>query len=250
MLNARLSGNRALSTTYNVYCDESCHLENDHHPVMVLGALVCPVNTRRSVTEKIWKVKEKHGLPVSFEAKWTKVSPAQVKFYEEMIELFFAESSLRFRAVVVPDKAKLDHRRFAQTHDDFYYKMYYRLLTALFEAGQCYRIYLDIKDTQGQRKVERLHDVLCNAHLDFDREMIDRVQQVHSHEVELMQLADLLIGALSYRFRGLSSSSAKQALIDKIKTKTGLSLTRSTLLYARKFNIFVWEAQDAAIGIA
>jgi hypothetical protein len=25
-----------------IYCDESCHLENDHIPVMVLGAVTCP----------------------------------------------------------------------------------------------------------------------------------------------------------------------------------------------------------------
>lgn len=27
---------------YNIYCDESCHLENDAIPVMVLGAATCP----------------------------------------------------------------------------------------------------------------------------------------------------------------------------------------------------------------
>ncbi len=27
---------------FNVYCDESCHLENDHRKVMVLGAVWCP----------------------------------------------------------------------------------------------------------------------------------------------------------------------------------------------------------------
>ena len=27
-----------MSQTYNVYCDESCHMENDHQTVMVLGA--------------------------------------------------------------------------------------------------------------------------------------------------------------------------------------------------------------------
>ncbi|EEW5233460.1 DUF3800 domain-containing protein, partial [Escherichia coli] len=28
--------------TFNVFCDESCHLLNDHNKVMVLGALWCP----------------------------------------------------------------------------------------------------------------------------------------------------------------------------------------------------------------
>ena len=32
-----------MSTTYNVYCDESCHLENDGQKAMVLGAIWCPL---------------------------------------------------------------------------------------------------------------------------------------------------------------------------------------------------------------
>ena len=30
-----------MSETYNIYCDESCHLENDDKPVMLLGAIWC-----------------------------------------------------------------------------------------------------------------------------------------------------------------------------------------------------------------
>ena len=30
-----------MSDTFKVYCDESCHLENDHQKVMVLGAVWC-----------------------------------------------------------------------------------------------------------------------------------------------------------------------------------------------------------------
>lgn len=238
------------SRTMNIYCDESCHLEHDHIPVMVMGALVCPAEERRRITESIWLLKEKHGLARNFEAKWTKVSPAQKNFYGELIDLFFNEDALSFRAVVIPDKSLLDHGRFGQNHDDFYYKMYYLLLTALLENSNRYCIYLDIKDTQGQKKVNKLHEVLCNAHLDFDRDMIERVQQVHSHEVELMQLTDLLIGALAYRFRNLTGSQAKLALIEQVKLRSGLSLSSSTLLSARKFNLFVWDAQGVLNGAA
>ena len=33
-----------MSDTFNVYCDESCHLENDHQKAMVLGAVWCPLD--------------------------------------------------------------------------------------------------------------------------------------------------------------------------------------------------------------
>ena len=33
-----------MGDTYNIYCDESCHLRNDGQKAMVLGALWCPLD--------------------------------------------------------------------------------------------------------------------------------------------------------------------------------------------------------------
>lgn len=51
--------------------------------------------------------------------------------------------------------------------------------------------------------------MLRNDKYDYSKEIIKKVQQVRSHEVELTQLADLLTGAVSYVNRGLSDSLAK-----------------------------------------
>ena len=37
----------------NVYCDESCHLENDHQKVMVLGAVTCPRDKAREIAVRL-----------------------------------------------------------------------------------------------------------------------------------------------------------------------------------------------------
>ncbi len=37
----------------NIYCDESCHLENDPHRVMVLGAVWCPAERARKIAEDL-----------------------------------------------------------------------------------------------------------------------------------------------------------------------------------------------------
>ena len=118
-------------------------------------------------------------------------------FYEAADEFFMTEY-LQFRGVVIPDKSKLDHPIFNQTHDEFYYKMWFVLLKQIFVPGCGYRIYIDIKDTRGAAKVEKLKEILRNANYDFDKEIVERVQQVRSHEVEILQLTDLFIGALSY----------------------------------------------------
>lgn len=229
-------------TRFNIYCDESCHLENDRQRVMVLGALVCPTAKARAVADAIRQQKRRHGLSQTFEVKWTKVSPAKVDFYRSLIDLFFDDPDLRFRALIVPDKRKLDHGLFDQDHDTFYYKMYFDMLKVIFSADGTYRIYLDLKDTRSAGKERKLFDVLCNEQRDFDRRRIQRLQSVRSHHVEQIQLADLLIGAVSYVNRDLSSSNAKLALVERLKSRSGYPLTVNTSLSEQKVNLLRWQA--------
>jgi len=63
---------------YNVYCDESGHLEHDHLSVMVLGAVWCPLEKAAEIAGRLREIKVKHSLPASFEVKWAKVSPAKL----------------------------------------------------------------------------------------------------------------------------------------------------------------------------
>lgn len=231
----------------NVYCDESCHLERDGIPVMGWGAIYCPLEDSRALSDLIREIKKRHGLSVHFEAKWTKVSPAKADFYLELIDLFLNDSRLRFRGLLVPDKSLLDHERYDQSHHDWYYKMYFTMLRPIFSAPHEYRIYLDVKDTRGGPKTRKLQDVLANSLLDFDRECIKRVQQIRSHESELLQITDLLVGALTYANRDLKSSKTKLQIIERLQAVLGRqALSRTSSFGATKFNILVWRAREQA----
>lgn len=230
-----------MSETINIYCDESCHLLNGDGNIMVLGAIWCPNEKRREVFERIREIKEKYGFKRNFEIKWHKVSPARLDFYTEVINYFFDDDDLHFRALVVADKTHLDHDAFNQTHDTFYYKMYFDLLKTILVPQYSYNIYLDIKDTKSQDKVEKLHEVLINSQYDFQKHIVKKMQTVHSHEIELMQIADLLIGAVAYVNRELKTSPAKTSLVQRIQQRTGYSLVRSTLYREDKMNIFIWS---------
>jgi hypothetical protein len=209
--------------------------------------VTCPEGDVRDIAEAIRALKADHGIKPAFEAKWTKVSPAKTAFYLALIDFFLADDRLRFRALVVPDKARLDHDRFDQSHDEWYYKMYFTMLRPLFTAPHRYRIYLDVKDTRGGPKTRKLHDVLANSLLDFERETVERVQQIRSHESELLQITDLLIGALTYANRGLTTSPAKVALIERLRARLGQQvLSRTSTFAATKFNILVWRPQESA----
>lgn len=232
-----------MSKVVNIYCDESGHLPNDGHPFMVLGAITCPLEETREVATRLREIRAKHELPAPFELKWSKVSPAKVGYYEEVVDYFFDNDDLKFRAVVA-NKADLNHAAYGQTHDDWYYKMMYQLLTTLLVPGSSYRVYLDKKDTRSGAKVRKLHEVLGNRILDFDRRIVSRLQIVQSHDVVQLQLADLLLGAVGYVNRGLSSSPAKVQLARRIIQRSGYGLTRSTLLREEKFNLFHWSGRS------
>ena len=227
---------------YNIYCDESCHLPNDGQPFMGLGAIWCPKDKAREIAVNIREIKKKHELPPFFEIKWNKVSPAKVDFYLDLVDYFFKEDDLHFRALIA-NKRNLDHEKYAQNHDTWYYKMYFSMLKIIFDPLEKYYVYLDIKDTRSGDRIKKLHDVLCNNQYDFDRNIIKRVQTVRSHEVEQVQLADLLIGATVYKNRNEIASSAKSAVINKISHLSGYKLNVTTLLGEKKFNLFFWEGR-------
>src|SRR5947209_12976737 len=109
---------------FDVYCDESCHLENDGQQAMVLGAVWCSSLRGPGLARAFRAIKTKHNPNPHVDIKWTKVSESKIDFYLELLERFFADSDLRFRALLVPDKAKLDHAAHFQSHDEWYYKMH------------------------------------------------------------------------------------------------------------------------------
>lgn len=233
-------------TEFNVYCDESCHLENDHQKVMVLGAITCPASKAREIATRLRELKVRARLSPDFEIKWTKVSPARTDFYLSVLDYFFDDDDLAFRALVVPDKTLLDHGSFRQTHDDFYYKMYFDMLKVLFDPACSYRLYLDIKDSRSSEKTRKLHDVLANSAYDFRRQIIRRIDLVRSEQVQQVQLADLLIGAVSYLHRGLGGNAAKASLLRRMQERSHYSLRQSTLLRSRKVNLFVWQPRSGS----
>lgn len=231
-------------TEYNLYCDESCHLEHDDSDVMVLGALMLPNDKKDEVRENILRIKAKHGVKPRTEVKWTKLSNAKLDLYKELVDYFFYDDDLRFRALVA-QKTSLCHEEFAQSHNDWYYKMYYAMLNRLFDSANEYNVYIDIKDTHSAQRAETLRDICANSQYDFTREHVKKVQPIRSDEVQMMQITDIINGAICRANRKTikPASGAKKALIDHLQEMSKLRLDLTTMLGARKFNIFVWTGR-------
>lgn len=241
--------NKPNMAVYNFYCDESCHLENDNsldgknRKIMVLAGVQIPQDKRFEIFTRIKEIKEKHWISKHQEVKWTKVSKSKKDFYLELVDYFFDDDDIVFRGLVVTDKDTLDHSTFNQTHNEWYYKMYWQLLS-IIDPAYSHNFYIDIKDTNGGDKIEKLNNVLSNSMFDFNHKIIKRVQLIRSHEVEIMQLTDILAGALAYINRGLETSDAKVEIIKRIEERSKYSLRKSTLRWERKFNLFFWKPQN------
>lgn len=228
---------------YNVYCDESCHLEHDGINKMVMGCTWVPLQEVKSLHRSIMDIKKRHGFRC--EVKWKKVSPAKAEMYEELVRFFFSSHYLNFRCVVVSDKSKLDHQAFnAGSHDAFYYKMFYQVMQTVVNASHVYNIYMDIKDTQSSSRIMILRDFLRRQCADPEGKVIPRIQQIRSHETGILQICDLLIGAVAYKNRCLNTSAAKRQLVKVVEELSRQRLDASSSRKSTKFNIFIFEPQS------
>jgi len=221
---------------FNLYCDESCHLERDRIPVMTLGCVWCPTERAAVFAKRLREI------------KWSKVSAGKAAFYQDWIDAFFEEPELHFRGIVIPDKTKLEHDQFGQDHDQWYYKMMYLLVDRVINPKCAYRVFLDIKDTRSEERRAKLEEVLRNSARDAAGQVIERVQQIRSHESELLQLADLLLGAVGYQNRRTVGdlkdqpiNAGKAEVVRRIQRRSNKSLTATTWQGETKLNLLVWE---------
>jgi hypothetical protein len=125
--------------------------------------------------------------------------------------------------------------------------MYYELLRGIVKKPDEYRIFLDKKDTRSGSKIRKLEEVLINKIGDYNHEFIKLIQTVCSREVNVLQVADVLIGAISYINRGISTSNAKLAIINTIRDNSGYSLLSTTDPNEYKFNLFKWVPKRAVL---
>ena len=226
----------------NVYCDESCHLENDGQRAMVFGCVRYPKLKVQELSKQIRELKRKHFIYPFAETKWKTVSYSKEKFYLDLLDLFLSTEDLKFRAVVFQNKDlhKLEHNKFQnQTYEDWYYKMFYVTLGNIVEKGNLYNIYLDRKNANSSQKIHTLESHLAK------KAKINKIQNVLSHQSELIQLTDFLTGIVSYANRDAiklpEANKTKVKLVETLKSKANLSLILSTPLNADKVNIFMWE---------
>lgn len=219
----------------NIYCDESRHTSNPEDPFMVIGALSCPRDRKEGLTQRINWLRKQHDVWREF--GWKTLSPSRRDFYWALLDFFRSEPDLAFRCLVV-DRNILDHDQFNRGDNELgFYKLYYQMLVHWLKPACAYHLYLDWQQNQTQRRFMDLRDILRRRLT--GKAKIECLEPVSSRQIPLIQLTDLLIGAVGYAWNDRRGSEIKKAFCADLAKAAGLPVLKTpTMLGEGKFNIF------------
>lgn len=222
---------------FEVYCDEvNPDVLTSASPrarYLMLGSLWLPIELRDEIKSRVGTLRQRHQA--WGEIKWSKVSPNRQDFYVELIDLFVSYGdNLRFRCIVV-DRTQLNLALHDNDGELGFYKFYYQLLHHWILDFNEYRIFCDVKSNRDPKRLPVLGLCLSSANLTSS---IVSTQSLPSHEVVLIQLCDLLLGAASSRINDtLRDGTAKSAVVQRLEVALGRTLA-PTHKTEEKFNIF------------
>jgi hypothetical protein len=116
------------------------------------------------------------------------------------------------------------------------------------EPENHHRAFIDQKDTRGGYKIDEVQKMLRFARNDADGHAVQSLQQIQSHEARLLQLTDVLLGALGAARLGRTLPLPKQALVSKIASAIGSPLVWDTAGFSRKFAISTFHDIDSLVS--
>lgn len=223
---------------FDVYCDE-CYpdvLASEAPPVqyMVIGSLWIPQDLRETCKTQIHQLRERHKIGPEF--KWQKISPSKEAFYKDVVQWFVSMGeNVRFRCILV-DHAQVGLDQYHDGDQELgFYKFYYQLLHHWIVECNEYSVFCDFKSNRRRDRLHVLRNCLENANL---YSTVSSVQAVRSKESVLIQLADLLTGAVAARMNGkCTPGSAKWHVLEELEKSLCHSI-EATPRSEQKFNVF------------
>lgn len=222
-----------------VYCDES---QQDvfwsKSPAkanyLLIGSLWLPADKREEIKERIKFLRLQHAC--YHEIKWRSVTNKNKAFYSDLLNLFMAQGNdLRFRCIAV-EASKVDMVRFHEADAELgFYKFYYQLIKHwIFDFNE-YNIFCDEKTNRKKDRLKTLRETLDYSNI---TSTVVSIQALPSKEVAILQLVDLLLGAVSARMnQNLCIGGTKEYLVIDLERKLGRELG-PTWKSEEKFNVF------------
>jgi hypothetical protein len=224
---------------------------------MVLGGIIVSGEGVKGIEEKITRCRETTKMHA--ELKWGKVCTARFQEYKAFTDLFFdlnRADRAHFHSIVV-DTSKLNHRLYNQGDPETgFYKFYYQLLLHSF-GGKYAQGRLDAKilvcldRRNSSYPLDKLKELLNRGmekkHGRGSRPFV-AVEARDSKASGVLQLADILMGAVGFRKNGYhqrpGANKGKVQLAEHIASKVGeVSMAVSPQRTRNRFTVWNFRLQ-------
>lgn len=177
------------------------------------------------------------------EIKWKKVNAKNLGIMKRLIDAFFATYNTSFYCIVL-HKSNMDFEKY---FDNDFFKVYLSFTTLLLKNSirndEIMSVIADRYSTPGKDEFEAKVRNYVNDH--SQRMSIHSVVRIHSVGSDLIQIADLLMGAVNYEFKLKNKlienpSAAKTQLLGYLKEiLKSDDLTR--YIESEKFNVMIFD---------
>jgi hypothetical protein len=216
-------------TYYHIYADES---RQNAHEFMLYGMIVVPRGEiERVVTETITALRAAHKWGAE-EIKWASVSNAKLGLYKSVLDAFFDQGEARFCCMRLR-RASIDYEKdHGGDVESAFYWGYSMALSRILEPGNRYEIFIDALTDQRPNRVMDLRASINAQWIQrqletgvFVEELVRDIKATDSKRFDLLQLADLIVGAVGYAVDGChrlpAASPAKISLMEHISARVG-----------------------------
>lgn len=221
------------------FFDETGLLGGARDPFFAVGM----VKTSTPETLYSWIKRERYRQQFYDEVKWTRIYYKNAPIMKKFIDIFFDTRGAKFSCQVFK-KNELDlQKHFSGNLWKAYESFAVMEIKGNIEKNEIVTILADDIDVPVEVKFEK--NVKKRINNSFGRLAVHGVCRVKSKGVELIQLTDLLLGAVIYDFKLEAKlikrpSKAKRAVLKHLKGKLGVkSLARD--FRTRRFNIWIFK---------
>lgn len=218
---------------------------------MVLGGVVLSRDFEPEFLRQVREYRDANHM--HSELKWQKTSNSKLVAYQRFVDLLFEnQRSIYFKAIIV-DTHQMDNQKYNKGSKELgFYKMMYQLLLHSFGQvlGRSDRCLVTLDQRTTQRYKLSTLDVILNKGLrkkyGFKHDPVRHVQAMDSANSDLIQLADVLMGAVGFQAndddRRPGASAAKIALANYIARRARLlHLRQSTPKSLMHFSLWYFQ---------
>lgn len=211
-------------TEYELYSDERA-VTGSNGRLFFLGGVICTQAGRGRLLEKLSDLRRRHSL--SSEMKWEKVSRRFVDCYRQWVDVFFNDPHARFALFTIDVSSVAwnsfqprPHRR--ASRDERLASAFHQFLLSTFRPlrdTKRWWVYPDAGLFSREQILRRIEFLFNHTYKQAFGQKSSRIirlaRSLDSTRADLVQLADVLLGALTWNVVGtMPVSPAKSELVE------------------------------------